>query len=196
MHRTAGKESDCRSTLHFPIRRQSRGSVIAMLCIACTVLFASEAGAQCSARDVLKNRLTLKTAVPAHTRSMVVKSAFAVPVWKRITTGTFANSFALLGALDAAGCVIGNSAEEILARPAFTVGTSKTTVELFAVSAAELGFQTATAPLADIYARAQQLGFALAAAEVAPQLRLQYFDQPMVNCSLGWSRSKRGAASR
>ena len=47
------------------------------------------------------------------------------------------------------------------------------------MSAAELGFQTDTAPLADIYARAQQLGFGLAAAEVAPQLRLQYFDQPM-----------------
>jgi hypothetical protein len=27
--------------------------------------------------------------------------------------------------------------------------------------------------------RAQQLGFGLAAAEVAPQLRLQYFDQPV-----------------
>lgn len=179
MHRTAGKESDCRAILRSPIRRQSRGNVIAMLCIACMVFFASEASAQCSARDVLKNRLTLNTAVSADTRPMVVKSAFAVPVWRRITTGTFANSFALLSALDAAGCVIGNSAEEILARPAFTVGTSKTTVELFAVSAAELGFQAATVPLGDIYARARQLGFGLAAAEVAPQLRLQYFDQPM-----------------
>jgi len=47
------------------------------------------------------------------------------------------------------------------------------------VSAAELGFQTDTASLADIYARARQLGFELAAAEVAPQLRLQYFDQPI-----------------
>jgi hypothetical protein len=52
-------------------------------------------------------------------------------------------------------------------------------VELFAVSAAELGFQSGTTRLADIYARAQQLGFGLAAAEVAPQLRLQFFDQPM-----------------
>jgi hypothetical protein len=52
-------------------------------------------------------------------------------------------------------------------------------VELFSVSAAELGFQTNTASLADIYARAQQLGFGFAAAEVAPQLRLQYFDQPI-----------------
>jgi hypothetical protein len=47
------------------------------------------------------------------------------------------------------------------------------------VSAAELGFQTDTASLTRIYARAQQLGFGLAAAEVAPQLRLQYFDQPI-----------------
>jgi hypothetical protein len=52
-------------------------------------------------------------------------------------------------------------------------------VELLAVSAAELGFETDTASLADIYARAQQLGFGFAAAEVAPQLRLQYFDQPI-----------------
>ncbi len=190
MDRTAGDESDRRAMPRSPIRRQSRGSAIAVLCIACMVLFASEAGAQCSARDVLKNRLTLKTTASAHTRPTVIKSAFAVPVWRRITTGTFANSFALLSALDAAGCVIGNSAEEILARPAFTVGTLKTTVELFAVSAAELGFQTATVPLADIYARAQQLGFALAAAEVAPQLRLQYFDQPMGELLIGMAPIK------
>jgi hypothetical protein len=47
------------------------------------------------------------------------------------------------------------------------------------VSPAELDFQTDTASLANIYARAQQLGFALAGAEVGPQLRLQYFDQPI-----------------
>ena len=50
-------------------------------------------------------------------------------------------------------------------------------MKLVAVSAAELGFETDTASLADIYVRAQELGFA--AAEVAPQLRLQYFDQPI-----------------
>ncbi len=31
----------------------------------------------------------------------------------------------------------------------------------------------------EIYARAQQLGFGLAAAEIGPQLRLQYLDQPV-----------------
>ncbi|WP_213289084.1 hypothetical protein [Bradyrhizobium sp. sGM-13] len=176
MDRTAGKESGYHATQSGDIL------IIAMLCAACIVLFASKASAQCTARDVLQNRLTLKA---AKTPPVLVRSAFAAPVWKTITIGTFANSFALLNALDAAGCGIGGLAGEILARPAFTVSTTRTNVELFAVSAAELGFQTDTAPLADIYARAQQLGFGLAAAEVAPQLRLQYFDQPMGEFVIG-----------
>ena len=185
MDRTAGKETGYHAMPHCSIRKQSGGTLIAMLCTACIVLFASEASAQCTARDVLQNHLTRKTTPSAKTPPSPVESAFAVPVWRTITVGTFANSFALLNALDAAGCSIGSSAEEILARPAFTVGTRKTNVDLFAVSAAELGFQTDTAPLADIYARAQQLGFGLAAAEVAPQLRLQYFDQPMGELLIG-----------
>jgi hypothetical protein len=184
MDRTAGKESGYHAIPHCSMRRHGT-LLIAMLCTACIVLFAREASAQCTARDVLQNHLTLKTTPSANTPPIPVKSGFAVPVWRTITVGTFKNSFALLSALDAAGCGIGSSAEEILARPAFTVGTTKTTVELFAVSAAELGFQTNTAPLADIYARAQQLGFGLAAAEVAPQLRLQYFDQPMGEFLIG-----------
>ena len=151
---------------------------VAILGTACIVLLVTEASAGCSARDVLRNHLTLKAPLAVRP-PVLVKSAVSVPAWKTITIGTFANSFALLNALDAAGCAIGDSAEEVLARPAFTVSTTKTDVELVALSAAELGFQTVTVPLADIYARAQQLGFGLAAAEVAPQLRLQYFDQPL-----------------
>jgi hypothetical protein len=156
-----------------------------MLSTACVVLFASEAGAQCTARDVVQNHLTLKKTPSANMPPILVKSAVAVPVWKTITVGTFATSFALRNALDAAGCGIGDSAEEILARPAFTLSHTKTDVELIAVSAAELGFQTDTASLADIYARAQKLGFGLAAAEVALQLRLQYFDQPIGEFLIG-----------
>ncbi len=192
MDRTAGKESGYRAIPHRSIRRQSGGTLlVAMLCTACIVLFASEASAQCSARAILRNHLTLKTTPSVITPPVPVKSAFAVQVWRTITVGTFANSFDLLNALDAAGCGIGGSAEEVLARPAFTVGTTKANVELFAVSAAELGFQTDTARLADIYARAQQLGFGLAAAEVAPQLRLQFFDQPMGEFLIGMEPIKR-----
>jgi hypothetical protein len=162
------------------IRSTYRGTFfIVMLCTACFLLFASEAEAQCTARDVLQNQLRLKAAPSARMPQTLVRSAVDVPVWKTITVGTFADSSALSNALDAVGCGIGNSAGEILARPTFSLSAKKTNVELFSVSAAELGFENETASLADIYARAQQLGFRLAAAEVAPQLRLQYFDQPV-----------------
>jgi hypothetical protein len=150
-----------------------------MFCTACILLFASEARAQCTARDVLQNRLRLKKTPSTSTPQIPIRSALDVPVWKTITIGTFADSFALTSALDAVGCGIGNLAGEILARPAFFLSATKRNADLFAVSAAELGFQTDTASLADIYARAQQLGFGLAPAEIAPQLRLQYFDQPI-----------------
>ena len=180
MDRTAGKEVGCCAIAHCSTGWHRGGPLfIAMLCAAFIVLFASEASAQCTARDVLRNHLTFKKIPSANRPPIPVRSADAAPVWKAITVGTFANSFALRNALDAAGCGIGDQAEEILARPAFTVSATKTDVELVAVSAAELGFQTDMASLADIYARAQQLGFGLAAAEVAPQLRLQYLDQPI-----------------
>jgi hypothetical protein len=151
---------------------------IVLLRAACVVLPTSEAGAQCTSRDVLRSHLTFKAPIAVRP-PVLVKSAVGVPVWRTIEIGTFANSFALLNALDAAGCAIGDTAAEVLARPAFTVSTPKTDVELVVVSAAELGFQTDTVPLANIFARAEQLGFGLAAAEVAPQLRLQFFDQPL-----------------
>jgi hypothetical protein len=180
VERTAGWEVGCHAARHCSNGwRHGAILLIAMLCTTCIVLFASEASAQCSARDALRNHLALYKNPSANMPPIPIRSAAAVPVWKTIAVGTFANSFALINALDAAGCGIGNSAGEILARPAFTVSSVKSDVELFAVSAAELGFQADTASLADIYARAQQLGFGLAAAELAPQLRLQYFDQPI-----------------
>jgi hypothetical protein len=176
--RPAGKEVGRHAIPRCSIGWHRGGIFSAMLGAACIVLFASEAGAQCAARDVLQNHAAFKQTPSAHT-PIPIASADAVPVWKTIAAGTFANSFALRNALASAHCAIGESAEQILARPAFTLSAAKTNVELIAVSAADLGFHTDTATLTDIYARAQQLGFGLAAAEVAPQLRLQYFDQPM-----------------
>jgi hypothetical protein len=126
----------------------------------------------------LLNRLMHREAPPVGKPQNPVTSAVDVPVWKKIVTGMFPDSFALRSALNAAGCGIGETAEEVLARPAFTLSATRADVELLAVSADELGFHTETASLGEIYARAQQLGFGLAAAEIGPQLRLQYFDQP------------------
>ena len=51
-------------------------------------------------------------------------------------------------------------------------------MDLVVVSGADLGTPTETS-LVDVYARAQERGLALAPAEVGPQLRLQYLDQPI-----------------
>jgi hypothetical protein len=164
--------------------------VVATLCAAGFVLYASGARAQCSARDVLQNA-SVPTFSPAIAPSAVVKTGDVLEVWKTITLGKFANSFALRNALDAAGCGIGDLAEEILARPAFTLASSKTEVDLVVVSAADLGLAVESASLKDIYSRAENLGLGLAPAEVGPELRLQYFNQPtgeFLNIGMGRSR--------
>ncbi|MBR0903280.1 hypothetical protein JQ588_11555 [Bradyrhizobium liaoningense] len=153
--------------------------IVALLCAASLFQFTPKAWGQCSARDVLQNQLKLGKVRAAALPQGLIRSARDVPTWKTIAVGTFANSMALRNALDEVGCSIGGLAAEVLARPAFTISSSRTKVELVMVSAVELGFGTDRVPLAVIYARAQQLGFELAAAEVGPQLRLQYFDQPM-----------------
>jgi hypothetical protein len=151
---------------------------IATLCAAGLVLCANEAKAQCSGRDVLQTATTPKTS-PVVANSVGLTVATALPVWKTITLGEFANSFVLRNALDAADCAIGDLAEEILARPAFTLVSTKTDVDLVVVSVAELGLGADSASLRDIYARAEQLGLGLAPAEVGPALRLHYFNQPI-----------------
>jgi len=152
--------------------------VVATLCAAGVVPFASGAEAQCAARDVLQNA-TIPKPSPIIARAAVVRADAVHKVWKAIKLGEFANSFALRNALDAADCGIGDLAEEILARPAFTLASTKTDVDLVVVSAAELGFAVEPVSLRDIYSRAEKLGLGLAPAEVGPALRLQYFDQPI-----------------
>jgi hypothetical protein len=169
-------DAACEPTRPRCSRGWSSRRTLIVLCNACMLLFTSEASAQCTARDVLQNRLMFKEASSVREPQIPVRSAIDVPAWKTITAETFPDSVALANAM---GCGLGESAEKIIARPAFTLSETKTEVALFVVSAAELGFQTETASLEQIYARAQQLGFGLAAAEIAPQLRLQYLNRPI-----------------
>jgi hypothetical protein len=140
------------------------------------------------------------------TRSLPPKRAAQIPTWKTITLGTYRNVNVLREALDAAHCGagyraveiagpspvvadaqppgappcrLGVAASEIIGRPAFTLSKTRTDVDLVVLSVVELGLGEETDPsLKDIYARAESLGFALCPAEVGPQLRLQYLDQP------------------
>ncbi|MCK1317374.1 hypothetical protein IVB32_30120 [Bradyrhizobium sp. 23] len=149
------------------------------LCVVCILASAKHVSAQCAARDVLQRQLTHKAAPIVPRANASVMSVSDVAGWKTITIGNFPDTFALLTALRAIGCSAGDSAAALLARPAFTVSGTRTAVELLTVSAAELGFEGETALLRQIYEHAQQLGFELAPPEIAPQLRLQYLDQPV-----------------
>jgi hypothetical protein len=100
-------------------------------------------------------------------------------VWQTITLGTYKGVDAYRHALDAAKIKIGNAADEILGRPAFSYARTKTDVELAVLSAADLGAQSESSSLADVYKRASQLGLELCPAEVGPQLRLDYRNQPL-----------------
>ncbi|WP_426413515.1 hypothetical protein [Bradyrhizobium ganzhouense] len=175
------QEIDCRARQHCSTaaHHRSRRLLTTMLCAVCMFQFATEAGAQCSARDVLQNQSKPKTASSSHAPVTPVRSIADLPVWKRITLGSYSNSLTLRNAMDAIGCHVGGSAAEILARPAFIVSSTKKEVELVTVSAAALGFETDTVTLAAMYERAKRLGLRIAAAEVGPQLRLQYLDQPL-----------------
>lgn len=99
-------------------------------------------------------------------------------VWKTIKLGTglkTADNFRR--ALKSAGCKISDWGNDILGKPAFTASETETDVHLVVVSVKEFGFKDG-ATRADIYKRAQELGLELCPAEVGPQLRLQYKDQP------------------
>ena len=99
-------------------------------------------------------------------------------IWRRTTLGSYKGVDAYRDALDAAKIKIGVAADEILGRPAFPYVSGKMDAELTVVSAAELGVESESA-LADVYNRARQLGLVLCPAEVGPQLRLDYRDQPL-----------------
>ena len=99
-------------------------------------------------------------------------------VWKTINLGTglkTADDFRK--ALKDRGFNIGNWADDILGKPAFTAAAEATEVDLVKVTVAELGFKKG-ARRDQIYERAKELGLELCAPEVGPQLRLQYQDQP------------------
>jgi hypothetical protein len=99
-------------------------------------------------------------------------------IWRTTTLGFQKGVDRYRDALEAAKIKIGDAADEILGRPAFSYVREKTIAELTVVSAAELGVG-AESTLADVYHRGSQLGLLLCHPEVGPQLRLDYRDQPL-----------------
>jgi len=100
------------------------------------------------------------------------------PAWKTVSLGTYMRSTAMFDALDEAGVHVGDTANEILHRPAFTLSKMKTQVHLVVLSATDLGWRGHES-LGSLYARAHSRGYQLCPPEVAVQPRLQYHDQPV-----------------
>jgi len=101
------------------------------------------------------------------------------PVWKRITLGTHKGVNGVRDALDAHNIRVGESADEILGRPAFRFSKTRTPLDLVVVTAVDLGFAPGSRSLAEIYRRAAQVGLELCPPEAAPQLRLEYLNEPI-----------------
>jgi hypothetical protein len=100
-------------------------------------------------------------------------------IWRTITLGTYKGVDAYRDAMDSGRIKIGISADEILGRPAFPYAKMKTDVELVVLSAAELGVESDESSLLEVYERARRAGLELCPAEVGPQLRLAYRNQPL-----------------
>lgn len=100
-------------------------------------------------------------------------------VWRTIRLGDGKTVADFRNDLRRGNLRLGTWASDIIEKPAFTTATEETEVDvdLVRVTVAELGFKK-DARRHQIYERAKELGLELCPAEVGPQLRLQYQDQP------------------
>jgi len=98
------------------------------------------------------------------------------PIWKTLTIGTgLADANAFRIARKRAYCSVDGEANRLLDK--ITITKELVALDLACVSVAELGFKDG-AYFEAIVLRAQELGMTLCPAEVGPQLRLSYLDQP------------------
>ena len=96
-----------------------------------------------------------------------------------ITLGTHTSGADLLEALLEEKCGVSLWSRQALGNLDFPVVTEEITVDIVVVSMLEMGFAAGElATLDTIYNRAKQIGLETCPVETAPQLRLQFLDQP------------------
>ena len=105
----------------------------------------------------------------------LIRSSSSFPTWKTIQLGTHKDVKALSKAIVAKKNRISDWGNDILKRT--SVSSKEGSVDLVKMTVAELGL-TKGGTREQIYIKAQELGLDLCLAEVGPQLRLQYQDQP------------------
>ena len=163
---------------HANAARYIRRFVVPAFAAAISGFASSAALTQCTAPGLPEHQLNPGKPMVGVAQP-VIRAGRDTYTWKTIAIGTFAGPLELRNHLDDLGCHVGDQAGEILARPAFALASHKAEAELVLVTPAQLGFSSETVTLADLYARVRQAGIELARPEIGPQLRIQYFDQPM-----------------
>lgn len=119
-----------------------------------------------------------KRALAVALRGALVRPRGIWSVWKSIKLGTgLSNASDIQAALDSNWCQIDEWTVDILRRPEFNVARVEGQVKLVSVLVNDLGFNHG-AQYGDICIRGLDLGLRYSPAEVGPQLRLQYYDQP------------------
>lgn len=131
-----------------------------------------------NARKLLDCRQVTVTFDTGDKLATITADAPALTVWKTIKIGTgIKNGKGFCSELEKKDFRIGDWARDMLGQKAFTVATAEEDVDLVRLSVADLGFKEG-ARYDAICARAIEMGLELCPAEVGPQLRLQYPDQP------------------
>lgn len=119
----------------------------------------------------------VKALLAGETIIQTIKRKF--DIWKTINLGTHKSADDFRKALKKSGNKIYDWADDILGTSDFNkrIAQTEKEIDLVIVTVEELGFKD-SATRKEIYDRAIELGLKLCPAEVGPQLRLQYEDQP------------------
>lgn len=98
-------------------------------------------------------------------------------IFYTIKIGTHQNNRALKKTIISSGNRISPWVKDIITNDTFTLSRNKLELDLVAPSIADLGFKDG-AYINDVYSYISRIGLEICPAEVGPQLRLQYTDQP------------------
>ena len=110
-------------------------------------------------------------------KAEVVATDPITSVWKTITIGNISQE-KFTPTIKERGMNVSEWSVDMMKQDAFTVVSQEEQIDLVVVSVRDLGFDKTTRYDA-ICARAKERGLELCPAEVGPQLRLQYLDQPL-----------------
>src|SRR5262249_58188045 len=108
--------------------------------------------ALCAGNGIAQEPLLARSPAPH------ASAAIELSIWRTISLGTTKGVNEYRDALDAEGIKIGDSADEILGRPAFFYARAPKQMKLVVLSAAELGVEADAASHAEDYRRAKQNG--------------------------------------